>query len=111
MTTRTTGAEYKRFMADDTWWPAGAYHEDESIDVDGIALDGDTNVLDLSDTAEIVIDGGIVFDANGSDLAGFEAFFRKWKRAQSTVTMTVEVPRDKVDAVKRAIIKAGGKIL
>lgn len=36
MSTNTTGAELKAFYADPSFWPEGAYHDDEEIVTDGV---------------------------------------------------------------------------
>jgi hypothetical protein len=41
----------------------------------------------------------------------FEATIRKWRKMQTTTMLAVECPNDKLDAVKAAITKAGGKII
>ena len=34
MTTKTTGAEFKRYYLDDAYWHDGMWHEDEEIEED-----------------------------------------------------------------------------
>jgi hypothetical protein len=41
----------------------------------------------------------------------FTTLFKKWKKALTTVFMAVEAPKDKADAVKAAIKKAGGRVV
>lgn len=49
-------------------------------------------------------------DVNGN-IATLEAAFRRWLKKQNTVTLLVEVGKDKEEAVKSAIAKAGDKLV
>lgn len=44
MTVKTTGAEFKRFYNDTAFWPEGAWHEDEEIEVNDSPLLEDTAI-------------------------------------------------------------------
>lgn len=110
MTTKTTGAEFWRFYNDKDYWPEGAWHDDTLILVNGKEVDDYTRE-NIPDDAQLVIDGGVVYlDEHGTSDTGFESFFRKWRKAQNIVFLSVEVPKDKLDAVKAAIKAARGKL-
>lgn len=110
MTVKTTGTEFWSFYNDTAHWPAGAWHDDTRILVNGAEVDnytGDTIPKD----AQLVLDGGVVFlDERGKDSTSFEGFFKKWRKANSTAFLSVECPKDKLEAVKAAIRAAGGKV-
>jgi hypothetical protein len=112
MTTKTTGAELKKFYIDPIFWPAGAYHEDVEITVNGVVM-SDGGIAELADSAKITVSGGVVFDLPGidsEDAPSFVSHFKSWRKLQHTAFMAVECPQEKLDAVIAAIVAAGGKV-
>lgn len=110
MTVKTTGAEFKRFYFDDAYWPDGAWHEDEEIELDGSPISGGPAIEDIHDAASLKVTGGIVMGlADGSE-PSFESYFKKWRKAQNTASIVVECAKDKEKAVRAAIRAAGGRI-
>lgn len=112
MTTKTTGAEWKRYYSDLSAWPDGAYHDDQLIVVDGVdSCEFDIDLSTVADSAQITIECGMYFssekDAEGRSL---EAHFRRWRKSQSITLLTVEAPNDRLDAIKAAIKSTGGKV-
>ncbi len=114
MTTKTTGAEFKRFYNDKEIWPDDTWAEDEVVTVDGSSFKNDDGMFDydtIPDAAIVTVAEGYVdgpqFDGEGPS---FETYFKRWKKKQTTATLIVECPLDKVDAVKAAIKAAGGKV-
>ena len=112
---KTTGAEFKRFYSDEAFWKDGLFHEEEMILVDGenVCDEFGCSSFDLSevaDNAKMEISEGIVYKDNYEEVANFEGYFRKWRKLQTTVFLTVEAPKDKADAIKAAIKTAGGKV-
>lgn len=112
MATKTTGAEFKRFYEDEVFWPNdGTYHEDETVFVDGAHV-GDWDSENIADAAQLTLSGGIVL---GPKLIGkepsFEAYFKRWKKQQSTTIFAVECSNESKDAVVEAIKAAGGKVI
>lgn len=113
MTIKTTGAEFKRFYSDKEFWPDGhsVWHEDEYITVDGVDIDGDYDLTEVPDDSRMTIEGGAVMDERHPDKEqSFEGYFKKWRKNQSTATIIVEVPKDKLEEVTIAIKQAGGKV-
>ena len=108
---KTTGAEFLRFYNDETIWPEGAWHDDETILVNGQEVDHYAEDTIEAD-AQISIEHGVVFkDERGEvELGSFEGYFKKWRKAQNTVFLTVEAPKEKLNAIKAAIRTAGGRI-
>lgn len=110
MTVKTTGAEFKRFYFDDAYWPDGTWHEDEEIEIDGNPISEDLAIEDIHNIAALKVTGGIVMGlADGSE-PSVESYFKKWRKAQSTVSFVVECDKDKEGAVRAAIRAAGGRI-
>lgn len=109
---KTTGAEWKTFNADNVYW-GEFYMEDEMVTVNGEPVDEHTLDVDtLADSDKLTVDGGWVADQTpGSDKEyNLETFFRRWQKQQSTAFLAVEVPKEKVDAVREAIVAAGGRV-
>ena len=115
MTVKTTGAEIKRFYHDKDFWPddnGDTYHDDEEIFVDGTSLDIEKSILDIPDSAVVRIRGGIVFGPMwDSNEPTFEAYFKQWKKRQTTVTLLIECDVTAADVVAAAIKVAGGKVV
>lgn len=114
MATRTTGAEYKRFYSDPNAWPADSetWNEDTILKVNGVELE-DYDVERFADTDRIIIVSGIVLsDRWDSDQApSLESYFKRWKKAQDTVILTVQVSKELQAAVEKAIAEVGGKLV
>lgn len=115
MTTKTTGAELKRFYNDPTFWIDGVWHEDVMI----LSKDGsqEEEISEIPDFMAVSIVGGTVLYSgpghapwSGEDGTSFEAYFRRWRKAQNTACGIFECPKDKLDAVLAAIKEAGGKV-
>lgn len=111
MATKTTGAEFKAFYRDKTFWPKDAWHEEEEITIDGAAPPFGFDLDSVPDNANLVLANGYVSNENGDELGSFEGYFRKWRNKQTTKFLAVEVPNEKINEVKDAIIEAGGKVI
>jgi len=109
---KTNGIEWKAFMNDETHWGECCVEEEvitvNGKEVDPYAFDAET----LADTDKITVDGGYVTDqAKGATGEwALPVFFGKWREAQTTVYLAVEVHKDRANAVRDAIKSAGGKI-
>jgi hypothetical protein len=109
---KTNGAEIRAFWNDQPYWGEFAV-DDEVITVNGDEIQaGEFNPDKLADSDKVTIDGGYVWDQTpGSDKDGsLHLFFNKWRKAQTTVYLAVEVHKDKADAVREAIKSAGGRL-
>ena len=115
MTVKTTGIEIKRFYSDKDFWPddnGDTYHDSEEIFVDGTSLDIEKSIFDIPDGAVVRIRGGIVFGPKwNSNEPTFEAYFKQWKKRQTTTTLVIECDVTAADAVVAAIKAAGGKVV
>lgn len=112
MAVKTTGAEFKRYYSDNSVWPEGWYHEGDEITVNG-KYDEDADLSTVDDHDVIVIRGGVIMghDNFGIKHASMESHFKKWRKAQMTELLIVEVPKDKTELVIAAIIQAGAKVV
>lgn len=111
MATKTTGAEWKRFYQDPAAWPDGWFHEDEEVTVNGV-FDENADLTEVPDDAIVVVKGGIIYEgeyANGGK--SVEGHFKKWRKAQTTQFLVVEVHKDKAGELKAVITAAGGKVV
>lgn len=115
MTVKTTGIEIKRFYRDKDFWPddnGETYHDSEEIFVDGTSLAIEKSIFDIPDSAVVSIRGGVVFGPMwDSNEPTFEAYFKRWKKMQTTVTLLIECDVTAADVVAAAIKTAGGRVL
>lgn len=111
MAVKTTGAEFKRFYNDPEFWPEGAWHDDDLVLVDGVEQD-DIDVDKIADAAKVTIQAGVVLMSESDDEGvAFDAYFRRWRKSQTTRTIVVEADASKLDAIMAAIKSAGGNVL
>jgi hypothetical protein len=111
MAVKTVGRAWKSFYSDPEFWPAGAWHDDEIVTIDGKQADSSTDIGRVEDASKIVIVGGIVFVNEGAvDGPSLEAYFRQWRKKQNTVVLVVEVPREKEAALRAAVRGAGARV-
>ena len=113
MTVKMTGAEYKSFMTED--WHDGYYMDDYAIAINGEVFDAIESGLASAEevmqaTDKVAIVEGAVFDKDDAYVSTLETYFKTWRKARTTTTIVVECPKDKIDAIRSAIISAGGKI-
>lgn len=116
MAIKMTGASFKAWYNDD-WGKDGngddPYIEEELIIVDGIEYRDSVELSKVSDDSQVTLDGGVITFGFGSDHESVkaESHYRKWLKAQNTITLLVEVSRDS-EPEPRAAIKAikGAKI-
>ena len=116
MATKTTGVEFKRFYSDIKYWPekGDTYHEDVAYKVNGQDLPDDQDPGNVADGDEVTIEGGIVMNSplykEGSE-PSVEAYFKRWKKEQTTTTFVVECDLTKIESIQAAINAAGGRIV
>lgn len=111
-TVTTTGAVWNSFYSDKAAWPEGVYHDDTLLAINGKEdPDGVLETLPLDAFVEIRC--GYVIFPDGSD-ADLGEHFTKWQIEQSGLGVTLgsfRVPKDKFDAVRQAIVAAGGELI
>ena len=111
-TVKTTGAIWNLFYADKTAWHDGAYHDDVLVAVNG-KEDPDTELENLPQDAAVEIRSGYVVLSDGSD-ADLGDHFKNWEAEQSGQSMalgTFRARKDKLEAVRQAILDAGGELI
>lgn len=96
---KTTGREFKSYYFDKSAWPDGAWHEEETMTIDGVVQDQDNYIEpeSIPDSAIISLSHGCVFmseDGHGKTMS-MEAHFKRWKKAQTMMTIVIEF--DKAD--------------
>jgi len=121
MAVKCTGAEYKAFMASD--W-GEMFMDDFVISINGVDVDFQYGGLDEAEDAmqpsdKVVIKEGGVYEpvqihdsvcGHDTYVRSLESHFKLWRKAQTTSFLSVECQNDKLEAVKTAIVAAGGKI-
>ncbi len=110
-TITTTGAEFKRYYNDEAAWPEDAFHEDVLIHIDKVAT-GDNGIYidEIADTAEVVIECGIVMGLeNDADMDMLD-HFEKWRRAQVFTSVIVDIDPEKRAQLEAAVLALGGVV-
>ena len=112
MAVKTTGAEFKRFYADESFWPEDTWHDGALITIDGEDQEDGIDVDTLADHSIVKIEGGEVMGPKWEESGpSLETYFRRWRKQQTVMVFTVECDNSQLDAVKAAIKAAGGRIL
>lgn len=106
---KTLGAELKRFYHDDKAWPQDAWHEDETLIVNGDECEA--GIDDIPDNATVNLIGGVVYGLPNGSTVSMETHFRNWRKRQTTTTILVECDLAKLDEVKAAVKAAGGRVI
>ena len=119
MATKTTGAELRAFYNDDAYWLKSGdgksddvWHEELVLEVNGIEQSDDFSInQDLKDEDQVkIVYGHVLSTSEGFEGRSFESFFKTWRKQQNTVYLSVAVPKEKLDAVRAAILAAGGSV-
>lgn len=115
MSTKTNGAEYKAYIAesDSKWWPESSWMEEELLTVDGLSTESmtDFDSGNIADESAVTIEGGTYYNSmDDDDPISLETHFKRWRKAQTTVRISVEVHKDKLDGLKAAIKANGGRV-
>lgn len=117
METKTTGAELKAFNNDDSYWGKSAdssvdiWHDEMVLEVNGVEMPDGFPIEDLKDEDQVrILNGYVMSNQEGVADQSLESFFKAWRKIQNTVHLAVEVPKQKLESVRAAILAAGGKI-
>lgn len=115
MAVKTSGAEFKLFYDDVRFWPQDdgkTWHDDEVITVNGVMLADGVDTEAMPDDAAVTVEGGMVFGPQwDGDEPSLEAYFKRWRKLQTTRTVLVECDASNLDAVKAAVKAAGGRVV
>lgn len=109
MSLKMNGADFKRFYCDEAFWGEGTWYEDAEITIDGVDCD-DPDIGAITDSAKVIVAGGVLFDRSGNDTCSFETFARRWVKAQAKVTLVVEVDKAQEVELRKVIASNGGKV-
>ena len=110
MAIRMIGAEFRKYYADEAFWPEGYFHDDAAITING-RQDDDGDLTAVQDTDDIEISGGSVYAFDFSTrVSSMERHIQDWRKLQTTRTLLVEAPVDQLESVMTAIRDAGGTI-
>ncbi len=105
---KTSGVEFKTFYRDDSAWPQDAWHEDDTLIVNGD--EWDKGYEQVPDNATVNLIGGVVYGLpNGSEVS-METHFRNWRKRQTTFRIVVEYDISKHDEIVAAVKAAGGRV-
>jgi len=112
MATKTNGAELKAFYNDDAYWTDDIWHEELTLEVNGVERSDDFSINeDLKGEDQVtIVDGAVLSNLEDFKDRSFESFFKAWRKQQNTVYLSVAVPKEKLDAVRAAILAAGGSV-
>ena len=113
MAVKTTGAEFNRFYNDHEFGPedGSIWHEEEIVTINGQEKDANGDLTNIPDDAEVRIEGGAVFGPQwNEDEPSFEAYFKRWRKKQTTASFLVTCDVSKLEAVKQALKAAGGRV-
>lgn len=105
---KTNGYEFKRFYNDDSAWPKDAWHEDQTLIVNGD--EWTQGVPEIPDTAVVNLIGGVVYGLPNGSVVSMETHFRNWRKRQNTSRIVVEYDTSKHDEVIAAVKAAGGRV-
>ena len=125
MSIKCSGTEFLRFYNDKDWWfsdtspvkvgpDEATWYDDAVIEINGQSADNIDIAFDLAIKPDdlVYIDGGCVFGkVVGKKEPSFEAYFKRWMKAQTTTSFVAECPKDKLDEIVAAIKAAGGKVV
>lgn len=109
---KTIGSVWNKFYADKTAWPEGAYHDDTLLAING-KKEPDCDYENLPQDAIVEIVSGYVMFEDGSD-GDLAEHFKKWldkQTGQGTVYGAFSASTDKLEAIRAAIVAAGGTLL
>jgi hypothetical protein len=113
MTVRTNGAELKAFFADKTFWPDdqpggnNIWHDELTLIIND-EEDLEPVIDNLHDSDRVKITYGDVYSTAKPHFTSVETYFKRWKKTTTHTSVLVSVPNDNLEAVKAAILGAGG---
>lgn len=98
-----TGAEFKAFYNDNSFWSRDAGIEELELSINGKVVSDDIDVAALKNSDEIrILDG---YESDSDSLVA--DLFTQWKTEQTTTYITVTVPKNRLDEFKALVDNAG----
>lgn len=117
MSVKTSGRDFKRWYSDEKEWPKEAYHEDETIKVNGQKIGEDDELQDVDDNDEIVLSGGCIYfgDGDANKVISMESALRRWLKnkshEESFDRILVEIPKGTSEGFFNHLAAIAGKVL
>lgn len=111
MPVKMSGKQFKEWLVSD--WGPDAMWDEYHYTVDGAEVLDDDNFDDttIPDAAKVVLTAGTIYldqrDIMRSATVSAVTHAKKWLKAQTTVTLLVEVPREIADRVESSISQIG----
>lgn len=103
-----TGAEFKRFYEDQEVWGENTFHDDTLIHVDGVNADaGNIDLATVADAARIEVESGEIVEAPPGVPSDLMDAIDWWRKRQTSVEVSMTVPREKLDQVLEALAALG----
>ena len=115
MAIKLSGYEFRMFWSEEnTWFPPeqnGAV-DDEQVFIndeqEALVVDELDYLQQIIDSDRVKVVGGYVTDYRDNSQVDLEMVLRKWLKKQSTTFIGLNVPNDKVQAVRDALAKIDG---
>ena len=117
MTIKTSGKDFKQWYSDIEEWPKDAYHEDETIKINGKNRGDDDELHSVDDNAIISLSGGCIYfdDGDVNKVVSMEGALRRWlrkkSREESFDRVLVEIPKGARTSFVFHVEFVGGKVL
>jgi hypothetical protein len=100
MSVKLTGQEYIDFLDDTSYWEEGIWVDEVVIEVDGVEYEGTEETI--SPTSIVKVIGGYVVCEDGNkkyDDLTYETFIKRWLKLQTTQSLVINVPKNKLDEI------------
>ena len=113
MAKKITGLEFKKFWSDKAFWPDQTYTDDVVFKVNEKVMDENADIANANDMDLITIENGFVLESTmykSCETPSLLSYFRKWQKTQTTSSFLVDCDNSLLEAVKAAVLAAGGKI-
>jgi hypothetical protein len=105
---KITAHEWLAFVKDDSFW-GNDYMDDVYAVVNGEEID-DESIKNMAANTKATIEGSVC-NSTGDYVRSLDAQIKLWRKKQTTTTLVVEVKEENLEALKSAIVSAGGKII
>lgn len=107
MSVKTTGAEFKEYYHDETYWVKDAWYDYHEVKVNGEYVEDIE--ADMPDDAQVVIESGVVYIPVQSE-SGMEekevsliTHFKTWRKQKTCTTLVITVAKEHLDTVMASV--------
>ncbi len=115
MTVRLSGADFKAFWADTSWFPSGPKGgavDDESVflnnDAEPLSTDETDYPDQINDSDRVRVVGGVVDDYDSGEQHALGPILKAWLDKRTTVAMVITVKKDRLAEVTAALKQIPG---